>query len=144
MNILLIFFAFPIAVIIFSILLQKLFNNPIYIAAFIFAIFIVVTFAAFDTTFLIATLAYTVLAFITSLLVSRLCNLGNNNTNTCLCNTLSKVVDNSNTNTNNITAALQDILEQNNNNVDDNLDDSDNVINTNSGCGCGRKRYRRF
>lgn len=141
MNILLIYFAFPIAVIIFSILLQKLFNNPAYVAAFIFAIFIVVTFAAFDETFLIATLAYTALAFITVLLVSRLCNLENNST--CLCNTLSKVIENSNTNTNNITATLQDLLEQNNNN-DNDLNDSDNVINTNSGCGCNRKRYRRF
>ena len=38
MNILLIFFAFPIAVIIISAILQKLLNSPIAVAAFIFAI----------------------------------------------------------------------------------------------------------
>ena len=55
MNLLLIFFAFPIAVIIISVILQKLLKNPILVAAFIFAIFIVITFADFDETFLIAT-----------------------------------------------------------------------------------------
>ena len=78
MNTLLIFFAFPISVIVFSIVLQKLLNNPLIIAAIIFAVFIVITFAAFDETFLIATLAYTLLAFITALIVDSLCACSNN------------------------------------------------------------------
>lgn len=103
MNTLLIFFALPIAVIIISAILQKVLKSPIAVAALIFAIFLVVTFAAFDETFLIATLAYTILALITALIVNLLCN-GNdsnddddeeddecgcgclNNSNTCGCN----------------------------------------------------------
>ena len=74
MNTLLVFFSFPIAVIIFSIVLQKLLQSPLAVAAIIFAIFIVVTFAAFDETFLIATLVYTILAFLSALLVEKLNN----------------------------------------------------------------------
>ena len=44
MNILLIFFALPIAVIIISIALQKILKNPILVAAIIFAVFLIVTF----------------------------------------------------------------------------------------------------
>ena len=87
MNNLLIFFAFPIAVIIISAVLQRLLDNPAIVAALIFAIFLIITFTAFDETFLIATLAYTVLAFITALVTDFL--LGSNNNDdedgTCGC-----------------------------------------------------------
>ena len=53
MNTLLIFFAFPIAIIILSIILEKLLNCPLAVAATFFAIFLVITFAVFDATFLI-------------------------------------------------------------------------------------------
>ena len=106
MNTLLIFFAFPIAVIIISSILQKLLNNPIAVAALIFAIFIIVPFAAFDETFLIATLAYAILAFITAFLVSRFCDHNNN----CLCNNLAQILQN-NTTTTTSTDSLQDLLE---------------------------------
>ncbi len=69
---LLIYFALPIATIIISAVLQKFIKNPIWVAAVIFAIFLVVTFAAFDETFLIATLAYTLLSLATAFIVSRL------------------------------------------------------------------------
>ena len=72
MNTLLIFFAFPLATIIISAILQRFLRNPFIVAALIFAIFLIVTFAAFDETFLIATLAYTIIAFITALLVKLL------------------------------------------------------------------------
>ena len=146
MNTLLIFFAFPIAVIIISAILQKLLNSPLAVAALIFAIFIIVTFAAFDETFLIATLAYTILAFITAFLVSRFNNF-NSNSN-CLCNNLSEILQN-NINTTNSNDSLQDLLEnvnQNNNNCNNNNNNDDNVLGTSTcGCGCGRvRRYRRF
>jgi len=148
MNTLLIFFAFPIAVIIISAILQKLLNCPIAVAALIFAIFIIVTFAAFDETFLIATLAYTILAFITAFLVSRFCNFNNNNNNNCLCNNLAEILQN-NINTANSNDSLQDLLEninQNNNNcnnINNNDSDDDNVLGT-STCGCGCRRMRRY
>ena len=72
MNNLLIFFAFPIAVIIISVILQKLLNNPVLVAALIFAIFLIITFAFFDETFLIATLAYTILAFIAAFVAEQI------------------------------------------------------------------------
>lgn len=90
MNNLLIFFAFPIAVIIISAILQKILKCPISVAALVFAIFLIVTFAVFDETFLIATLAYTILAFITAFIVKLICESNNNdnnnnNNNTCCC-----------------------------------------------------------
>lgn len=116
MNTLLIFFALPIAVIIVSAVLQKVLKSPVAVVALIFAIFLVVTFAAFDETFLIATLAYTILAFITSFIVKFLCNENDNdeeeedNDNGCGC--------------------LSDLLNTNSNN------------NSNT-CGCNN-RYRRY
>ncbi len=85
MNNLLIFFAFPVAIIILSIILQKLLNSPSLIAALAFAIFLVITFTAFDETFLIAVLAYTVLAFITALITKLLCRYNQENNNS-ICN----------------------------------------------------------
>lgn len=168
MNNLLIFFAFPIAVIIFSIVLQKLLHSPVAVAAIIFAIFIIVTFAAFDETFLIPTLAYTILAFITALLVDKLwnnhnncCNFCNNSTDstTCLCNALTDALENNHNSTNNVIDGLLDLLQNNNNNSNNDEDDSctcntsteitksipndDNVISNNCGYMYNR-RCRKF
>ena len=76
MNILLlIFFALPIAVIIVSIALQKIFKCPFLVAAIIFAIFLVVTFIVGNLIFLVATIAYTILAFITAIITKIVCRL---------------------------------------------------------------------
>lgn len=160
MNILLIFFAFPIAVIIISIILQKILDNPIAVAAAIFAFFIVITFAFFDETFLIATLVYTILSFITAFLVSRLCDSNNNhdNSNNCLCNAIADILrNNANLATTNNTSntSLQDLLNNVNSNnnsnntcgCNNNNNDDDDVfgISNNNNCGCGRvRRYRRY
>lgn len=144
MNTLLIFFAFPIAVIIFSIVLQKLLHNPFAVSSLIFAVFIVITFAAFDQNFLIATLAYTILSFITALLTDRINNSSNNScsfcnqnpdSTTCLCNALTDALENSNNNTNAVIDGLLDILQKNNNNNSDNTEtdnDENETCNTNS------------
>ncbi len=100
MNNLLIFFAIPIAVIIISAILQKQWESPISVAAFIFAIFLVVTFAVFDATFLIATLAYTVLSFLTAVAVKILCEIGNNE-EISNCNELNNTLSNANLNNSN-------------------------------------------
>lgn len=132
MNTLLIFFAFPIAVIIISIILQKLLNNPIAVAALIFAIFIVVAFAAFDETFLIAVLAYTILALVTALIVSRFCENSNEDSN-CLRDTLTRLLQDSATNTNNINTLLRDLLGNSNSNNGNTTSNSNNFSNnTNS------------
>jgi hypothetical protein len=78
MNVLLIFFALPLATIILSIVLQKLIRNPILVAAIFFAIYLVVAFALFDATFLIAVIIYTLLAYITAVIVRTICIITNN------------------------------------------------------------------
>ncbi len=168
MNNLLIFFAFPIAVIIFSIVLQKLLHNPFAVASLVFAVFIVITFAAFDQNFLISTLAYTILSFLTAILVNRLKNSNNNMCNfctqnndstTCLCNALNNVIENNNDNTNNVIDGLLELLQNNNNNNNDDensntetcstsggtttVPNDDNVISNNCGYMYNR-RCRRF
>lgn len=89
LNTLLIYFALPIAVIIFSIVLQKIFRCPIIVASIIFAIFLVVAFLVDVNNFLVATIAYTILSFVTAYIVMLICRIsralenGNNNYNCC-------------------------------------------------------------
>ena len=142
MNTLLIFFAFPVAVIIISAILQKLLNSPIAVAALIFAIFLVVTFAAFDVTFLIATLAYTILALITALIVRFICESNKSNNN--ICDTLNNILGN-----NDLCECLRNILNNTDNNNTANLNTISDILNTNNAnnnnsnsCGCSR--YRRY
>lgn len=75
MNILLIFFALPIATIIISIALQKILKCPPLVAAIIFAIFLIVTFIVNNLNFLIATIVYTIISFITAVLVCLICKI---------------------------------------------------------------------
>lgn len=98
MNILLIFFALPIATIILSAVLEKVIQSPFAVASVAFAIYLIVTFAAFDATFLIAAIIYTLLALITALIVRFIMNLqeDENGTNSCGCSN-----NGSNSNTNN-------------------------------------------
>ncbi len=92
MNTLLIFFAFPIAVIIASVVMQKAIKNTVLVAALVFAIFLILTFTMFEDTFLVATLAYTILAFLTALITKMLCN--NNEENSRICNCLNSFKNN--------------------------------------------------
>lgn len=73
MNTLLLFFALPVATIILAIVLQKILNNPLLVAATFFAIYLIVTFAAFDASFLVYAIIYTILAYITAILVKAIC-----------------------------------------------------------------------
>ena len=90
MNILLIFFALPIATIIISIALQKIFKCPPLVSAIIFAIFLIVTFIVGNLNFLIATIIYTIISFVTASLVCLICRLfrrlkDNNDDCNCSC-----------------------------------------------------------
>ena len=98
MNNLLIFFAFPIALVIISAILQKALNNPIAVASLVFAIFLVITFAFFDETFLIAVICYTILSLVTAYIVKLIHENNNedNDENSCNCR---NVNDSINTNT---------------------------------------------
>ncbi len=141
MNTLLIFFALPIAVIIISAILQKLLNSPIAVAALIFAIFLVVTFSAFDETFLIATLAYTILAFITASLVRLFCRSSENN---CLCEALSNLINNNQGNNDNNITTINNTLNEILNSINNTNNTNSNNSNNNNTCGCRYARYRRF
>jgi len=132
MNTLLFFFAFPVAVIIFSIVLEKLLKNPIIVASLIFAVFLILTFAVFGENFLIATLAYTILSFVTALIAHLLCRNEENEHN--ICDLLEDLLSNNNNNNDNesVCDTVEDLLGNNSNNS-----------SNNSNCGCGCNRYRR-
>lgn len=104
MNILLLFLALPISTIILAIVLQKILRCPILVAATFFAIYLIVAYAVFDSSFLIFVIIYTILAYVTAVLTRLICNIlerinrcgiGRDNCDNCnICNT-------SNTNTSN-------------------------------------------
>lgn len=75
MNNLLIFFALPVATVILAIVLQKILKNPLLVAATFFAIYLIVTFAFFDSTFLVWAILYTILAYVTAVLTRWICHL---------------------------------------------------------------------
>ena len=162
MNVLLLFFALPIAIIIISIALQKILKNPILVSAIIFSVFLIVTFAINNINFLIATIIYTLISYITAVLVCLIykikyrmqnkCNC--NNINTC-CNEISAndvfTISSNCQNENNNELITINSVENNNccneNNIRRNgVSAKINVIpnsnnNGRTGCVCGR--YRR-
>ena len=82
MNILLIFFAIPLAVIILSAILETFIHCPFKVAGIFFSIFIVVAFALGGTAILIvATIIYTLISLITAsivrIIINRRCNENN-------------------------------------------------------------------
>lgn len=123
MNNLLIFFAIPVATIIFSIVLQKLLQSPLLVAATAFAIFLLVTFTAFDESFLVYAILYTLLALITAILVRFICCLINNSDNPCING-----------------EAMRDSGICGNNSVSNDNDDNNPC---NNGCGCNRSMYNQ-
>ena len=115
MDLLLLFFAIPLAVIILSIVLQKILKCPWLVAATFFAIFLIVTFAVGDIRLLIFTVVYTIISYITALI----CNL--------MCNGITlRNINARNINTNTLNA----------NQVIDNGDNSIDENNNNNGCSC--------
>ena len=116
MNILLIFFALPIATIIISIALQKILKCPILVAAIIFAIFLVVTFIVGNLNFLVAAIIYAIISFITAVLTHIICRI----LNTYRENSCCRDRDNCNCNCNNTRNNLLTISSscQNNRNGD--------------------------
>ena len=123
MNSLLIFFAIPVATIIFSIVLQKLLNNPLLVSATFFAIFLLVTFSVFDASFLVCTILYTLLSLLTALLLRIFCCIIKNNINT-YCN--------------------ENILQGSGICPVEIEEDSNNNCNCNCNCSCNRDYRTRY
>ena len=124
MNNLLIFFAIPVATIILSIVLQKLLQSPLLVAATFFAIFLVITFSAFDESFLVFAILYTLLALITAIIVRFICCMINNSNNPCING---EAIHNSGMCGNNSDVA----------------DDNDINNSSNQSCGCNRNMYNQ-
>lgn len=97
MNLLLLLFAFPIATIIFSIVLQKIIRSPILVALTIFAAFLIATFTVFDESFLIFTILYTIISYITAVITRFIKRI----LKRIFCNENDNESDNSNDNDNN-------------------------------------------
>lgn len=75
MNILLIFFAIPVAVIILSIILETFIKCPIKVAGIFFAIFLVIAFLLGGCAELIvAAIVYTIISFIAACLTEFICS----------------------------------------------------------------------
>lgn len=98
---LLIFFAIPLAVVIISIALQKILENPFLVAGIVFSILLVIVLAFLDPIYLIAVVAYTILSFVTAILTCLLSRILSDNMCNCMCsnqNNLNEIVDISNNN----------------------------------------------
>jgi len=84
MTNLLLFFALPVATIILAVVLEQILDSPILVAATAFAIYLIVTFAAFDESFLIFALIYTILAYIAAVIARIIKCLIRRSDNSCL------------------------------------------------------------
>ena len=74
MNILF-FVIFPIAVILISIVLQKLLKSPLLVAILIFDIFLILAYTVFTPEFLLNAIIYAIIAFITAAIFKLICCL---------------------------------------------------------------------
>lgn len=97
-----IFFALPLAIILLSIVFQKILRCPILVAITVFAVGLIVSFVAFLGTLaeaLIATIIYSIIAFVTASIVKIVCECiqrfrrcnsncicNNDENNNCECN----------------------------------------------------------
>ncbi len=75
---LLLFFALPIATIILAVVFQKILKCPLLVAATFFAIYLILAFSAFDESFLVNAIVYTILAFIVASVVQFICRVVDN------------------------------------------------------------------
>lgn len=123
MNILLIFFALPIAVIIISIALQRILKCPILVAAIIFAIFLIVTFVVNNLNFLIAAIVYAIISFITAFITCIACRFLSRIGNECRCR---------------CNCERENRCNNNDDNGNNNLLTIRNIQNGNSSCGCNQ------
>ncbi len=87
MNILLIFFAIPVAVIIMSIILEKYMRCPLAVSGLFFSIFLIIAFllGAFPEYF-VMTFVYTIISFVVSYIYERVTlSSVNENNYSCRC-----------------------------------------------------------
>lgn len=144
MNILF-FIIFPIAVILISIVLQKLLKSPILVAILIFAIFLILAYTVFTPVFVLNALVYAIIAFITTAIFRLICclkkrincNIFNmcDASNSCSCNN-----DDDDNDFGTSIANIENSIEA----MNDNINRLTNLLsglvgNGNNGCGCNRR-----
>lgn len=159
MNILF-FVIFPIAVILISIVLQKLLKSPLLVAILIFAIFLILAYTVFTPEFLLNAIIYAIIAFITAAIFKLICclrrrihcNIFNvcDDSDNCSCNNdndddndfgtsianLEDSIETINNNMNRLTRLLSSVINNGNNNCGCNN-------NSNNNCCCCNRRLRR-
>ena len=120
-NLLLLLFALPVATIIIASILETLLNSPLKVTALAFAIYLIVAFAAFDASFLIYVIGYTILALISAVITRVIINFINDDDDDegCGCGCGCNMSNN-------------DIIAQNTNPTN------------NCGCGCQNRYYGRY
>ncbi len=69
------FVIFPIAVILISIVLQRILKSPILVAILVFAVFLILAYTAFTPDFVLNALVYAIIAFITAYIFRLACCL---------------------------------------------------------------------
>ncbi len=124
-NILLLFFALPVAITILSIIAETLIHSPIKIAGITFSILLIITFTIADENFLIFTILYTILSYIVAWITNQWIN--NQNDDNCLNQLIQ-------------TTNAENLLNVNNqNNTNNPISQLNNIQSQNIGCGCRRR-----
>ena len=147
MNILF-FVIFPIAVILISIVLQKLLKSPILVAILIFAIFLILAYTIFTPEFLINAIIYAIIAFITAAIFKLICCIRRrincdifnvcNDSDNCSCNN-----DDDDNDFGTRIANLEDSIESIENNINRLTRLISSVINNGNNHCCCNRRLRR-
>ena len=130
------FVIFPIAVVLISIVLQRILRNPILVAILVFAVFLILAYTAFTPDFVLNALVYAIIAFITAFLFRLAC---------CLKDKLhcprESMCPGRNNNLEEAVEGLQDSIGT----LEDNISDLNQLLSQalgNNNCGCNR-RIRR-
>ena len=137
MNVLLVFFALPFAVIVISIALEKILDCPILVASVIFSILLIIAILLSSSIFFILVVIYTILAFLAAWISKYICRFIRNIRNCNTCNNENR--DESNDG-NTITVNGRVRLLDSNNNCNNQTNNANNINNTGTFCGCFRRR----
>lgn len=144
MNILF-FVIFPIAVILISIVLQKLLKSPILVAILIFAVFLILAYTVFTPEFLLNAIIYAIIAFITAAIFKLIyclrrrisCNIFN------VCDNTDSYNNNDDNDIETSIANIEESIESINDNMNRLTRLLSSVINNgNNNCGCCNRRLR--
>ena len=131
------FIIFPIAVILISIVLQKILRSPVLVAILVFAVFLVLAYTAFTPEFVLNALVYAIIAFITAYIFRLICCLKRK----LNCSEEGGMCPGADNNLEEAVEGLQDSIGT----LEDNISDLNNLLSQalgNNNCGCNRRINR--